>query len=91
MKVYTHQILIQQHSDFNVTDDTINLENSIFTKLTTIGTLKTANFKSNLTGKAMDSNDYLVYEKDTRKLFYDADGSGAGKSIQIATLENKAI
>lgn len=39
----------------------------------------------------MDSNDYLVYEKDTRKLFYDADGSGAGKSIQIATLENKAI
>ncbi len=38
----------------------------------------------------MDSNDYLVYEKDTRKLFYDADGSGAGKSIQIATLENKA-
>ena len=31
-------------------------------------------------------DDYLIYETDTGKLLYDADGSGAGIATQIATL-----
>ena len=76
--------------DFSVVDDTIILENTIFTKLTTVGTLKTANFKSNIDGLAKDADDYLVYQTDTGKLFYDADGNAAGDAIQIALIENKA-
>ncbi|MDK9693250.1 MAG: M10 family metallopeptidase C-terminal domain-containing protein [Sulfurimonas sp.] len=74
-------------TDFNATDDTIKLENAIFKKLLTAGTLNAAYFKANLTGKAADANDYIVYETDTGKLFYDADGSGtATAAIQIALL-----
>ena len=77
--------------DFSVIDDTIVLENAIFTKLTTVGTLNPANFVSNTTGKAVDANDYLVYNKGTGQLFYDSDGSGITASVQIALVENKAL
>jgi hypothetical protein len=39
---------------------------------------------------AKDVNDYLVYETDIGKLFYDVDGNGADKAVQIAFIENKA-
>lgn len=79
---------IDQIKDFVVADDTIQLENSIFTKFgtTTTGTINAAYFKANTTGLAADSNDYITYETDTGKLCYDADGNGAGASVQIALL-----
>jgi Ca2+-binding RTX toxin-like protein len=78
---------IDQITDFVVADDTIQLENSIFTKFgTTTGTINAAYFKSNSTGLAADSNDYIIYETDTGKLFYDSNGNAAGGSIQIALL-----
>jgi hypothetical protein len=39
--------------------------------------------------KAKDSNDYLVYDKAKGVLLYDADGSGRGKAVEIATLPKK--
>ena len=71
---------------FASVDDSIELENAVFTKLSVVGALAAANFKANTTGRATDSNDYVVYETDTGRLFYDADGSGAGVSVMIATL-----
>jgi Ca2+-binding RTX toxin-like protein len=74
-------------TDFSAVDDTIRLENAIFTKLTTGNvTLAAANFVANTAGKAVDSNDYIVYDSDSGALFYDADGSGAGAAVQFATL-----
>jgi hypothetical protein len=35
----------------------------------------------------MDREDRLVYETDTGKLFYDANGSGKGKSVLVAQLD----
>ena len=35
---------------------------------------------------ARDSNDFLVYNRATGQLFYDADGDGAGAAVQFATL-----
>ena len=73
-------------TDFNVTDDTIQLENAIFTKLTTLGALATANFCANATGIATDSNDFICYNTTTGALSYDADGSGVGASVAFAVL-----
>ena len=79
---------VDRITDFVVADDTIQLENSIFTKFgsSTIGSINSAYFTANTTGVAADSNDYIIYETDTGKLFYDADGNGAGTSVQIALL-----
>jgi Ca2+-binding RTX toxin-like protein len=67
-------------------DDSIELENAVFTKLVSVGGLAAGNFQANTAGSAMDGNNYVVYETDTGKLFYDADGGGAGESLLIATL-----
>jgi Ca2+-binding RTX toxin-like protein len=72
-------------TDFVVADDTISLENAVFTKLTTTGTLNAACFKI-IGSAALDSNDYILYDKTTGALSYDADGSGAGQAVRIAVL-----
>jgi Ca2+-binding RTX toxin-like protein len=75
-------------TDFNVADDTIRLENAIFTALTATGALAAAAFQANITGLAADATDRIVYDTDTGKLFYDADGDKAGgvDGVHFATL-----
>ena len=77
---------VDQITDFNVTDDTIQLENSIFKSLTKTGALSSTQFVANKSGLATDKFDRIVYETDTGKLLYDADGSGAGKAIHFASI-----
>jgi serralysin len=62
-------------TDFNVKDDRIRLENSVFKKLRETGKLK-PDFLT-IGSKAQDGNDYLVYNKKNGYLSYDADGSGS--------------
>ena len=71
-------------TDFSVADDTIQLDNLVFTALTVEGTLNADNFK--LGTAAGDSNDYVIYDSATGNLFYDADGTGAVTAKLIATL-----
>jgi Ca2+-binding RTX toxin-like protein len=78
-------------SDFNDADDTVQLDNVVFTALAATGALASGFFRANATGTAQDSNDYIVYETDTGKLFYDADGNGAGAAIQFATLAGNPV
>ncbi len=75
---------IDNITDFVVADDTIKLENAIFTKLSATGVINNDNFKIGTV--ATDANDYLVYDQATGALFYDADGNGAGVAVQIALL-----
>lgn len=77
---------VDRITDFKVVDDTIQLENAIFTKLTKVGALADVNFAANKTGLATDKLDRIIYETDTGKLFYDADGSGAAKAIEFAVI-----
>ncbi len=77
-------------ADFKVRDDSIWLDNAIFTKLGTSGSdARPSQLKKGffiIGDKAKDRNDYIVYDKAKGVLYYDADGSGAGKQVEIATL-----
>ncbi|MDD2830065.1 MAG: DUF4347 domain-containing protein [Sulfuricurvum sp.] len=74
-------------TDFNVTDDRIELSHAIFNNLSiATGTFDTNNFYASSTGKAHDSNDYILYNTATGILSYDEDGNGSGKAIAFAIL-----
>ena len=75
--------------DFKVKDDSIYLENSVFKAIgkgsvTKPGALKSGYFYAGT--KAHDQDDYLIYNKKTGALYYDADGTGFQAQVQIAML-----
>ncbi|HEX6735670.1 MAG TPA: hypothetical protein VF096_12735, partial [Azonexus sp.] len=72
--------------DFTLTEDAIQLENGIFTKLATLGLLSEDNFVSGFDPVAADSDDYVLYDNSNGDLYYDADGSGAAAAVQFAKL-----
>jgi Ca2+-binding RTX toxin-like protein len=78
-------------TDFVVRDDSIWLDNKIFTKLGKAGSITNpAALKKGyfVTGKAKDQDDYLIYTRKTGALSYDADGSGTKyKAIEFALLK----
>ena len=39
--------------------------------------------------KAKDKNDYVIYDNKKGVIFYDADGSGKGKAVEIIKLGTK--
>lgn len=76
--------------DFNVKDDTIWVENAIFTALKKTGTLKSSYFV--LGAKAKDGNDYFGYDKKTGNFWYDPNGNKAGGLVVLADLgKNKLL
>jgi Ca2+-binding RTX toxin-like protein len=69
--------------DFDVEDDTIQLENTVFGAFAA-GDLAEERF---VTGAALQTNDNIIYDNETGALFYDSDGSGtAADPIQFATV-----
>lgn len=73
-------------TDFNVTADTIRLENAVFTALgTATGTLNAVMFKD-ITLAAIDASDRIVYNGTSGAVLYDRDGSGAAAAVQFATI-----
>jgi Ca2+-binding RTX toxin-like protein len=75
---------------FVAADDTIQLENTIFSVFgTTVGAIAAANFRAIVNGGATDANDYIVYNKTTGAVLYDANGSvnGLTDAVQFATLD----
>ncbi|SOD22098.1 Calx-beta domain-containing protein [Nitrosomonas ureae] len=73
-------------TDFNVTDDTIRLENAIFTQFTATGAIPAGTFVSGAGAVALDGNDFLIYNTTNGNLSYDADGNGAGAQVVFASL-----
>ena len=69
--------------DFTVGSDKIVLENSVFSTLSA-GALGAGAFT--IGTAASDADDRIVYDSASGALYYDADGSGAGAAVQIATL-----
>ncbi|WP_112663351.1 hypothetical protein [Microvirga flavescens] len=76
--------------DFNAKDDSIWLENKVFTKLGAKGSESKPvqiNKKFFALETAKDADDYIIYSKKTGKLYYDADGSGSEAAVEIATFK----
>ena len=68
-------------SDFSAADDTILLSTAIFTGIAA-GTLSAAAFQ--LGTAANDAGDRIVYDQATGRIYYDADGNGAGAQTLFA-------
>ena len=66
-------------------DDTIRLDDAVFVGLAA-GNLAASAFAANLTGNSTDEFDRITDETDTGRLYFDADGSGAGARVHFATL-----
>jgi Ca2+-binding RTX toxin-like protein len=64
--------------------DKIALSKSIFKAFAKDKTISTENLVYG--DKAIDSNDYIIYDKASGKLYYDADGAGKGLAVQIAII-----
>jgi Ca2+-binding RTX toxin-like protein len=72
-------------TDFSVLDDTIRLDNAIFTALTAEGKLAAGRFV--IGNKALDANDNIIYNSATGSLLYDPDGNGKAAAIKFAMLD----
>jgi Ca2+-binding RTX toxin-like protein len=77
---------VDKITDFVSGDDTLFLDVSIFTNLPE--SLNLGDLADNLVigTKALDSNDYLIFNPKTHSLSYDADASGAGKAVDFVIL-----
>ncbi len=71
-------------ADFNAIDDTISLENGIFTALVATGTLAAPLFA--LGAAATTAGQRIIYNQATGQLFYDFDGVGGAAQVLFATL-----
>ena len=69
-------------ADFVSGEDVIQLDGSLFTGIGASGF-----FVANTSGTAQDADDRIIFETDTRQVWYDADGNGAGARQLIATLQ----
>ena len=82
---------IDELPDFNPADDTIYLDNMIFTRLTG-GTLSSplriysGQLVDGPGAVPKDSNDIIIYDKNTGNLSYDSDGNGPRAGIIFAHL-----
>ncbi|OBP69450.1 calcium-binding protein, partial [Mesorhizobium loti] len=74
---------VDKITDFNVAQDKIVLDHSVFTGLQT-GALPTSAFHE---GRgAHSSGDHIIYNSSTGALSFDSDGAGGAHQIQFATL-----
>jgi hypothetical protein len=76
-------------TDFVSGVDVIELDNALFTILTTEGNLALDAFVNGT--KAASASQVLVYDQAKGNLYYDADGSGAGPAVLIGVFTNQAL
>ena len=72
-------------TDFSVADDTIRLDDAIFTAIGPVGTLAAAAFT--IGAAATTAAHRIVYNSATGALIYDSNGSAAGGATQFAILD----
>jgi len=70
--------------DFSVVNDTIWLENKVFTALGAAGRLASTAFWTG--DQAHDETDRIIYDRDDGVLYYDSDGIGATQQVAFAKL-----
>jgi len=68
--------------DYSVADDTVVLDQSGFLGLTGTGTLSADAFR--LGTAAQDADDHIIFDSVSGRVYYDADGNGAGAQVLFA-------
>jgi Ca2+-binding RTX toxin-like protein len=68
--------------DFNVADDTIQLDRAIFSSSLGLGNISAGEFVIGMA--AQDANDRIIYDSNTGALYYDNDGVGGNAQVQFA-------
>ncbi len=76
---------IDTMTDYNVADDTIRLDNAVFTGLAN-GYLAASAFA--IGAAAVDALDRIIYNSATGALYFDDDGNGAHAATQFATISS---
>ena len=71
-------------TDFSVADDTILLDQTIFSSSLGLGNISSGEFV--IGTAALEANDRIIYDNTNGALFYDNDGVGGNAAIQFATL-----
>ena len=71
--------------DFRPVDDTIMLDNQVFTRIGRDGWLASGVFTTG--SGARDSSDRIIYHKQSGALLYDADGVGGVAAVKFAQLK----
>ena len=72
-------------TDFDVADDTIRLDDDIFSSALGLGSVAGSQFV--IGTAATDANHRIIYNDATGDLLYDSDGTGATAAIQFARVE----
>ena len=75
---------VDRVTDFNVADDTIMLEQAIFSSSLGLGNISAGEFV--IGTAAQDANDRIIYDSNTGALFYDNDGAGGNAQVQFADI-----
>jgi Ca2+-binding RTX toxin-like protein len=71
--------------DFHKESDEIWFDHTVFGKVGRPGALKKAQFVKG--AKAADKSDHVIYDSKKGILYYDKDGAGGAKAVQIAILK----
>jgi Ca2+-binding RTX toxin-like protein len=71
-------------TDFNVPEDTILLDQTIFSSSLGLGNISAGELV--IGSAAQDANDRIIYDSTTGALFYDNDGVGGSAAVQFAEL-----
>jgi len=74
--------------DFTVVDDTIFIDNAVFTGLAA-GALAAGAFRNGTA--AVDADDRIIYNAATGALLFDVDGVGGTAAVQFATLDGAPV
>jgi Ca2+-binding RTX toxin-like protein len=79
---------VDRIGDFTSGNDRIALDDAVFGGVGGLGTLNANAFHAGTA--AQDADDRIIYDASTGRLFFDADGNGAGAAVHFATLQNVA-
>ena len=76
---------IDEITDFNVADDTVRLDDDIFSS-DLLANNSVAGSQFVIGAAALDAGDRIIYNSATGAVYYDSDGTGAAAQIQFAEL-----
>ena len=71
-------------TDFSVAQDTILLDDAIFSSSLGLGNISAGELV--IGAAALDANDRIIYDSGSGALSYDSDGAGGTAQVQFATL-----